>query len=253
MNIFKENFNYWKNKILFLIIYTIFLIIIIVFFIKPREKIQINNFDKIHHQYSINEVKHIKADLSSKLNQANQLIAELECKIGNKASISNVCSSPKKQIKSDTMFAIALSEFLKNKQVASFGGEDSVFYKKTLDEMLHVLSYEAFDNFPLIETNSNGLVKYLDFSIPFFHLNKYEWIISLGMSVEIPKPSEHIFINNLLTHATEGIILNWPFDVKNQMESNGFVYDDVSSQLLRKKTDLKALISNLTVFRKNQI
>ncbi len=42
-------------------------------------------------------------------------------------------------------------------------------------------------------------------------LNKYDWIISLEVAEHIPAQFESIYIDNLVKHAKEGIILSWAY------------------------------------------
>ena len=98
-----------------------------------------------------------------------------------------------------------------------------------------------------------------------YHLDKYDWIVSVEVAEHIPKIYEHIFVDNLVRHAKDGIVLSWAtigqdglshvneknfLDVKEIMRSKGFEHDETNSNLLKKASSLSWLRNNINVFNK---
>jgi cyclopropane fatty-acyl-phospholipid synthase-like methyltransferase len=75
--------------------------------------------------------------------------------------------------------------------------------------MYKVKSYDAYDGALYAEESTNNTVKYLDLSVPVYHLPLYDWVFSIEVAEHIPKTYEQIYINNLVRHASHGIILSW--------------------------------------------
>ena len=102
--------------------------------------------------------------------------------------------------------------------------------------------------------------------MPIYHLDKYDWIISLEVAEHIPKQYELVFVDNLVRHAKEGIILSWAkigqgghshinnkdfADVKILMEERGFYHDASASKAIKSKATFDWLRENTNIFKKN--
>ena len=59
------------------------------------------------------------------------------------------------------------------------------------------------------EETSEGRVTYLDLTLPQYGLPLYDWVMSLEVAEHIPPKYEHIYIDNIVRHAKEGVILSW--------------------------------------------
>ena len=92
--------------------------------------------------------------------------------------------------------------------MASFGDGPGA-YKQIINELNQVSCYDAFDGAPYVELTTDNNVNYIDLSIPIHHLNQYDWIISLEVAEHIPSQFESVYLDNLVRHAKEGIILSW--------------------------------------------
>ena len=105
----------------------------------------------------------------------------------------------------------------------------------------------------------------MDLSIPIYHLDKYDWILSVEVAEHIPVEFEMVYLTNLIKHAKEGVILSWAkegqggfshvnernFDyVKYKMESMGVKHDLDASVYLKKSAKLSWIKDNINVFRK---
>jgi len=217
------------------------------------------------------ESNKIKFDLSLKLNKAYQKIGRLNCKINqNQVSDSGGwCSSISGRNSSkhmtDDSFAKALSDFLENKRVASFGDGPGV-YREKIEAMGKVITYDAFDGAPFAEITTENRVKFLDLTLPIYHLQIYDWVVSVEVAENIPKELEHIFVDNLVRHAKEGIILSWSrvgqaghshvnnqnFDyVKSIMEKKCFNHDKENSLMLKNYASLSWIKNNVNVYRRS--
>ena len=164
----------------------------------------------------------------------------------------------------DASLIPALSQFLKNKSVSSFGDGPGA-YKREMLKLGELKSYDAYDGAPYCEETSEGKVKFLDLTIPQYGIPLYDWIISLEVAEHIPTKYENIYLDNIYRHAKEGIILSWavpgqgglshinnrPLEyVVNSMMKNGFVRDEKASKYLQGAASLPWIQSNLNVYRK---
>ena len=153
---------------------------------------------------------------------------------------------------------------LPGKTVASFG-DGPGRYKQLLLETGKLKGYDAYDGAPFTETTSNGRVKFLDLTLPQYGLPVYDWIISLEVAEHIPQQYERTFIDNIVRHTKEGVVLSWavpgqggyshvnnkPFEyVAKLMESLGFKHNQSESQKLKQAASLGWLKSNTNVYRR---
>lgn len=150
------------------------------------------------------------------------------------------------------------------KRVASFGDGPGA-YKEYLIKTNKLITYDAFDGAPFVEETTDNQVAFLDLSVPVYHLSKYDWIMSLEVAEHIPQEYESIFIDNLVRHAKEGIILSWSRPgqmrhshvnnrdleyVKNQMKKRGFSHNKEESNRLKIKAKFEWLKNNINVYKK---
>ena len=164
----------------------------------------------------------------------------------------------------DEPLAKELNEFFSGKRVASFGDGPGI-YKQYLDSKGSLKCYDAYDGAPFVDTTTNNRVKFLDLSVPIYHLDQYDWVISLEVAEHIPAEFEAIYVDNLVRHAKEGIVLSWAkigqgghshvnnrdFEyVKAKMESLGFSHDIKWSTRLKEKASLHWLKDNINVYRR---
>ena len=99
-------------------------------------------------------------------------------------------------------------------------------------------------------------------------IKQYDWIISLEVAEHIPQEFESIYLDNLVRHANEGIILSWAkvgqgghshvnnrdFDyVKEQIRKRGFFHNFERSKYFKNIADLFWLKNNLNVYQKKFI
>ena len=128
----------------------------------------------------------------------------------------------------------------------------------------HLIYITIFNHIAFAEATTDNRVKFLDLSVPIYHIGKYDWIISLEVAEHIPKQYELVYVDNLVRHAKEGIILSWAkigqgghshintkdfADVKILMEERGFYHDANVSEIFKSKAMLAWLRDNLNVFK----
>jgi hypothetical protein len=245
---------------LILLILLVYLNILIYFTIKSNLT---NNFNCLNNES-------IYTDLSFKLNTAMNKISKLNCNLTNGYVSSSggwcarISGKDSVQHKTDERFAKALSQYLSGHKVASFGDGPGT-YKEIFDRLKQVIIYDAFDGAPFCEEITNGNVKFLDLSVPIYHLNLYDWIISIEVGEHIPQEFEQTYLDNLVRHAKLGIVLSWSspgqfgmshvnersFEyVKSQMELRNFIHDNISSYFLKDNSDLIWIKNNINVYKR---
>ena len=148
--------------------------------------------------------------------------------------------------------------------MASFGDGPGV-YKSYLEKQGLVKSYDAFDGAPFAEERTNKSVSFLDLTVPIYHLSQYDWVVSIEVAEHIPPQFESIYLDNLVRHAKEGVILSWarpgqlglshvnnrPIEyVKQQMRLRGLFYDGAFTSRLRRSTFAHWIRANINVFNR---
>ena len=138
-------------------------------------------------------------------------------------------------------------------------------YRKKILELGQVASYDAFDGAPFTETATEGRCKFLDLSVPIYHLNMYDWVISMEVGEHIPKASAAVYLDNITRYAKEGIILSWalpnkgghshvneqPFEyVVEQMKMRGFEINPDLSKEIKENSEFLWLKIGLNVFKR---
>ena len=164
----------------------------------------------------------------------------------------------------DMSLVSELSRFFEGKKVASFGDGPGA-YKRELLKLGKVAKFDSYDGAPYTEETSEGRVAYLDLTLPQFGLPLYDWVMSLEVAEHIPSKFENVYMDNIVRHSKEGIVLSWatpgqgglehinerPFEyVKKLLLSYDFEWDKKSSYTLRNASRLQWLRANVNVFRR---
>ena len=260
-NFFQHKMDKCHNILAFILILTNLILI--------RNNFKTNE-NELNNKISQEKANKLLIDYSILLKNASQTIGQLECeKSKNEVSksggwCSNISGLNSSQHLCDKELAKELSNFLASKTVASFGDGPGA-YKQIINELNQVSCYDAFDGAPYVELTTNNNVNYIDLSKPIYHLNQYDWIISLEVAEHIPSQFESVYLDNLVRHAKEGIILSWAtigqsghshvnnrhFNyVKEQMQARNFIHNQEESEFFKSKSTLSWLKSNLNVYRK---
>ncbi|XP_045216168.2 uncharacterized protein LOC123566285 [Mercenaria mercenaria] len=213
-------------------------------------------------------------NLSKLLNLKQQKIGQMECEKGANQATSESGGWCKKsstetagQHMTDTNLATALAEFFKGKYVGSFG-DGPGRYKQLLSDSGKVKGYDAFDGAPFCDITSEGRVKFLDLTLPQYGLPLYDWVISLEVAEHIPQKFESVFIDNIVRHAREGVVLSWakpgqggyshvnnrPFEyIKELMDNLSFSHDNVESEKLKNAASFPWFKWNTNVYRRKKL
>ena len=152
------------------------------------------------------------------------------------------------------------------KYVASFG-DGPGRYKQLLLETGKLKGYDAYDGAPYSEITSEGRVKFMDLAIPQFGLPVYDWVNSLEVAEHIPREYEGTFLDNIVRHAKEGVILSWssvnagyghvnkrPFEyVVKVMDDLGFKFDKDETEKLKGGASKKWLQRNVNVYKRKDL
>lgn len=215
-------------------------------------------------------------NVSRLLNAKQQKLGQMECEklAGQKVATSDTggwCENSSKENggkhMTDQRLVPVLIEFLSGKFVGSFG-DGPGRYKQLLKDSGKLKDYHAYDGAPFCEQTSEGRVQFLDLTLPQYGLPLYDWIISLEVAEHIPPQFERVYIDNIVRHAREGVILSWarpgqdgyshvnnrPFEyIKPLMESLGFTYDESGSVKLRNAASFQWFQNNINIFRRTNI
>ena len=154
--------------------------------------------------------------------------------------------------------------YVTDKRVGSFGDGPGA-YMREMNKLGAVREYVAYDGAPYCEETSEGRVRFMDLTISNYGLPMYDWILSLEVAEHIPIQYEPVYIDNLVRHALEGIILSWakpgqgglahvnnrPLSyVVDLMDKHGFSHDKNSSYDLQMASSFQWLRDNVNVFRR---
>lgn len=228
-----------------------------------RQLINVNKSDHDH------EIQKLIKNLSKSLTELAKKYGQLSCSINGEVSLnggwcSHLSGKNSSEHITDLELAKELSIYLRNKRVASFGDGPGL-YKDIFIILKDVKSYDAFDGAPFCEETTNNTVKFLDLTVPVYHIRPFDWIISIEVAEHIPKEYENIYIDNLVRHAREGIILSWATpgqgglshlneknfeEVESKMFSKGFKHLKEESQKIRNKSFLPWIQNNLNIFKR---
>jgi len=152
------------------------------------------------------------------------------------------------------------------KYVGSFG-DGPGRYKQKLLASGKVSGYDAYDGAPFCDTTSEGRVKFLDLTLPQFGLPIYDWAMSLEVAEHIPAQFESVYIDNVVRHAREGVLISWarpgqggyshvnnrPFEyVRDLMSKLGFEHDSAASTKLKEAASFDWFKHNTNVFRRKE-
>ena len=229
-------------------------------------------------QYDDDDVSDVSAIIQDLLrkqrNQLSQAMIKLsqefhqyQCTATGSKSISTSggwCPRPNGTYrhKTDEKLAAAMVPLFNTGTVASFG-DGGGGYKLKIDAAGLIQRYDSFDGAPFCENTTNGLVKYLDLTIPVYGMSLYDWVLSLEVGEHIPKAYEEIFLDNIVRHAKKGVVLSWaiphqpghghvnsqPIDyIKNQLNIRGFYHDKNNSEHLQQNARYSWLRRNVNVY-----
>ena len=137
-------------------------------------------------------------------------------------------------------------------------------YGKAFAEAGRVI-WTGYDGSENIESVTEGFVHFMDLTTPHWIGKTFTWVMSLEVGEHIPEEAEVIFIDNIVRHATEGVVLSWavagqgghhhvneqPNDhIIEKMQDRGFVKSDSWTQRLRAAAELDWFRGSLVVYKR---
>lgn len=165
----------------------------------------------------------------------------------------------------DSSLAHCIVNYLKSLKVKScvdFGCGEG-WYVKFLNE--NQIKTDGFDGNPFTKEMTNGLCEVLDLSTEFDLGKKYDCVLSLEVGEHIPKEYEWTFIQNIIKHASNFVILSWAIPgqgghghvncvdnsyIKNIFENLGFEHLPFMENILRQTAGLDWFKKTILVFKR---
>jgi tryptophanyl-tRNA synthetase len=77
-----------------------------------------------------------------------------------------------------------------------------------------VKSWTGYEGIVNIENVTSGLIRYFDLTRPRYLGKTFDWVTCFEVGEHIPPKYERIFVENLVRHAKEGIIISWALPCK---------------------------------------
>lgn len=170
-----------------------------------------------------------------------------------------------KHHKMDWKLAEAVAVLLKKEKAESvydFGCGMGMYTKYLLDKGFQC---RGFDGNPKTPVLTQGIGEVKDLSKPFDLEEKCDWLVCLEVGEHIPKTFEKVLVENIVRHASKGIILSWAIKgqggdghfncqnndyVKEMMSQYGFNNDLKAEKYLRTHCSLRWFPKSLMVFRR---
>jgi tryptophanyl-tRNA synthetase len=105
--------------------------------------------------------------------------------------------------------------------------------------------------------------------LPVHQMKKYDWIVSLEVAARMPTKYEPVFVDNLVRHAIEGMIVSWTWTglddyedvdsdngggardfeyVKRSLEARSFKHDPPMSRVLQLASSIDLFKRSINVF-----
>ncbi|KAL3867108.1 hypothetical protein ACJMK2_044338 [Sinanodonta woodiana] len=260
---------------------SLFIIVSLRFFV-PNSKME-NVWSSKRRESSENYIHNIARNLlqernrlSNLLNEKMQQIGRLECENARRKSVQTSESGgwcletsmeDSGEHRTDRQLADELASFFKGKKVASFG-DGPGRYQQIISDSGKVILCDAYDGAPYAEKVSSGRVKYMDLTVPQYGIPVYDWIFSLEVAEHIPHEFESIFLDNIVRHAREGVILSWAVPgqfgyshvntqplsyVIDVFDKLGFRHDKEDSLRVQNMCSIDYLRNNVNVYRRKNI
>jgi len=161
----------------------------------------------------------------------------------------------------DMTLAQALSGILSGGHVVEMGAGCGC-YTSALLSMGEVLSNQAFDGVPSIDSLTNGLVNHMDLSQPQ-SIPSHDWTLCMEVGEHVPVEFEDIFIDNVVQGIRKGVVLTWAPPGKgghshinersndyiiSKMKTRGLQFQAEASAQLRSKASKQMFKKSLLVF-----
>lgn len=130
----------------------------------------------------------------------------------------------------DLGLVASLRTLFGNASVVEFGAGTGCYADALIRSGVQVA---AFDGAPGISDVTEGLVRHADLTGNVTAIGQADWVLSLEVGEHIPPYVEHMFLHNIVSHASVGIVLSW-----SNGAGNGHVNPRPSEYVRRKMTEL---------------
>lgn len=165
----------------------------------------------------------------------------------------------------DTPLCSILINFLKTNEIKTLldlGCGPAFYVSEIIKESIQCEAYDGNPNTPEL---TKGLGKVVDLSENIDLGKTFDFVLSLEVGEHIPKEFEDVYINNVLKHSHNYVLLSWaipnqrgdghvneqPNDyIINKITSLGFKYDEDISTELRKSAQAWWFKNTLMLFKK---
>lgn len=128
----------------------------------------------------------------------------------------------------------------------------------------HGVRCRGFDGIPGVEQLTEGLVKYLDLTVPHVLGEVFDWSLCLEVMEHVPRQLEEVALENLHRHNTRGIVLSWAIPGQGGnghvnerpnrhaiqwLSRRGYRHDAATGEQLRKAAS-RWFVDTIMVFRR---
>jgi cyclopropane fatty-acyl-phospholipid synthase-like methyltransferase len=166
----------------------------------------------------------------------------------------------------DWKLAEAIAKFLQKEQATTlvdFGCGDGDYVNYFIKQGIDTIGY---DGNPVTEIASGGTCFVLDLSNLIDLNNRFDWVMSLEVGEHLPKRYETVFIENLVRHAKNGLVLSWAIKgqggtghfneqnndyIKKIFADLGWINDIETENQLREQASVCWFKNTLMVFRRD--
>lgn len=127
------------------------------------------------------------------------------------------------------------------------------------------IKWRGYDGALNVDSYTNGYVRFADLSRPVHLGFVADWVMSLEVGEHIPAVSADTFVHNLHIHNHKGIVLSWAVrgqggtdhvnelgneEVKQMVLPLGYIYDERTSDSLRKHSTFSWFKNTIMVFQR---
>ena len=163
----------------------------------------------------------------------------------------------------DRTLATSLERLFDAQTVADFGAGFGAYctHFEDADRVAAALCYDGAEG---IEQLSKGVTKHAELTTPNLDLgSQFDWVLSLGVGEYIPVDQTHVFLNNVVRHASTGVVIAWGVPgqtgpgrvnnlpnaaVKRLMRDRGFRHSAQAEKALRQSASFPWFKRSLMVF-----
>ena len=219
-------------------------------------------------KHDINCVSRENSLLRNRLHQQRQQLGQICCQANGVGPTGGFCLTKEEAVVGgngqwDSRITAEMQILFQTKSVLDLGCGLG-HYGKAFDEGSSV-RWTGYDGSENIETVTDDYVHFMDLTSPQWIGKKFDWVMSLDVGEHIPQEAETVFIDNIVRHAIEGVVLSWavpgqgghhhvneqPNDhIIEQMQDRGFVQSSPWTKRLREAAELAYFKSSIVIYER---